>query len=213
MKRLFALILTICLLLGLCACGETSSPEQTTEPAMDVTATDADIAKLDGLYTGKMAYHGEMHDHADTGGYSDGKRKLDEWKAMMASLKDMDFAAIVDHKQVLHMTLRQWDNTLFIGGTEAGTKVAGTSATQDTMHYAMYFADVDSFEKTLLAFPQQYRYVPSEDYSNRYYYGNFTYEEMGQLVQTVLSNGGFFTHVHPMGDSYMLSENPEDYRP
>ena len=212
MKKIIAILLAGVMLLSLCACTNTPAPEQTTtEPGVNVTATDADIAKLDSLYSGREACHGEFHDHADTGGYSDGKYTLDQWKAMMANEKDMDFAAIVDHKQVLHMTLPQWDDTLFIGGTEAGTRVTGTSATQDTVHYAMTFADLESFEKTLLAFPLQYQYIPSKNYTNRYYYGNFSYEEMGQLAQTVLSNGGFFTHVHPRGDSYMISENPEDY--
>lgn len=210
MKRLFALTLAVCLLLTLCACGKEGAAKE-TEPKLDTTAQEADIVKLDSLYADLEACHGELHDHADTGGYSDGNNTLDEWKAMMAKEKDMDFAAIVDHKQVLHMTLPQWDDTLFIGGTEAGTRVTGTSATQDQLHYAMTFADLESFEKTLLAFPMQYQYIPSEDYTNRYYYGNFRYDEMCQLAQTVLDNGGFITHVHPRGDSYMISENPEDY--
>ena len=212
MKKIIAILLTGVMLLGLCACANDPAPEQTTtEPGLDVTATDVDIAKLDGLYAGRQAYHGEMHDHANTGGYSDGNNTLDEWKVMMEKEKDMDFAAIVDHKQVLHMTIPQWDDTLFIGGTEAGTHVTGTSATQDQVHYAMTFTDVDSFEKTLLAFPLQYQYLPAADYTNRYYYNNFRYEDMCQLAQTVLDNGGFFTHVHPMGDTYMLSDNPLDY--
>lgn len=212
MKKLFAILLIIVMLLGLCACGATTAPEQTTEPKMDVTATDADIAKLDGLYTDRQAYHGELHDHADTGGWSDGNNTLEEWKAEMAYVKDMDFAVIADHKQVLHMYLDEWDDTLFIGGTEAGTSIGGTSATQNAVHYNMLFADPQSFEATLVAFPTKYQYYCTEtNHSNRYYYANFSYEEFCQVAQKVLDNGGFFTHVHPKGDSYMISDNPEDY--
>lgn len=212
MKKVIAIVLTVVILLGLCACANEPVAEQTTtEPGMDVTATDVDIAKLDGLYTGRTAYHGEMHDHANTGGYSDGNNTLDEWKVMMEKEKDMDFAAIVDHKQMLHMYLDEWDDTLFIGGTEAGTEIVGSSATQTTVHYAMTFADPESFEKTLLAFPLQYQYIPSEDHTTRYYYGKFSVSEFNRLATTVLENGGFFTHVHPKSVNYMISDNPEDY--
>ena len=210
MKRLIALLMTAVILVGLCACGNAPA-EETTEPKADYTAAEADVAKLDSLYAGLEACHGELHDHADTGGYSDGKNTLPEWKEMMANEKDMDFAAIVDHKQTLHMYLDDWDDTIFIGGTEAGTQVGTLDIPQVQVHYAMLFADVESFEKTLMAFPGKYAFYPNEDHTSRYYYGNFSYEQMGELARTVLDNGGFFTHVHPRGDTYMLSDNPEHY--
>ena len=39
---------------------------------------------------------------------------------MFFSKTKLDFAAILDHKQVRHMYLPEWDNSIFIGGTEAG---------------------------------------------------------------------------------------------
>jgi hypothetical protein len=85
-----------------------------------ILATGADLTRLDAVYAGRKPYYGDLHDHAATGGRSDGHCTLDEWKTGMAELK-MDFATIVDHKQVRHMYLDQWDPTMFIGGTEAAT--------------------------------------------------------------------------------------------
>ena len=72
MKRLFALILASCLLLTLCACGKDGAAKE-TEPKLNTTAQEADIAKLDALYAGRELRYGEQHAHADTGGKSDGK--------------------------------------------------------------------------------------------------------------------------------------------
>lgn len=37
-----------------------------------MNATEQEISFLDGLYKGRSPFHGEMHDHASTGGTSDG---------------------------------------------------------------------------------------------------------------------------------------------
>ena len=67
-----------------------------------MNATEQDILYLEELYQNRNPYHGELHDHALTGGTSDGKRNLDHWKGAMEAYR-MDFAAILDHKQVRHM--------------------------------------------------------------------------------------------------------------
>jgi hypothetical protein len=127
-KKLISIVLAVLLLTALCGCGGEPAEIPTTVPAEpDYTASEADIAQLEKLYESRQPYQGELHDHADTGGTSDGKMKLDDWK-MNLLVKDMDFATFADHRQVLHMRLPEWDNALFIGGTEACTWVNDSKA-------------------------------------------------------------------------------------
>ena len=119
--------------------------------SMEKSATGQDIDKLEGLYEGLKPYRGELHDHAATGGSSDGKQSLEVWKAYMKHLQ-MDFAAIVDHKQVLHMRLPEWDNMIFIGGSEAATTITDREGVK--LHYNMIFADPEGLEAVLHAFPE-----------------------------------------------------------
>jgi hypothetical protein len=210
MKKILSLILAAVMLLSLCACTQTGAPEQTTtvatEPKVDATATDADIAKLDGLYEGRTARFGEMHAHADTGGTSDGKCTLDQWKAHMAE-NEIDFSTIVDHKQTIHMRLPEWDNTMFIGGSEAGGPVMGSSATNNKIHYNMLFATVEEFENLLNMYPIEFQYI-----GGHFGYPNWTEEKMNQLSNNIYECGGLFVHVHPQAnDTYMVSDDPLDY--
>ncbi len=79
--------------------------------------TDAsDKDTLERLYRGRQVFHGELHDHSASGGTSDGKCPLSEWPAKLRALK-MDFAAILDHKQVRHMYQPEWEDGFFIAGT------------------------------------------------------------------------------------------------
>ena len=59
-------------------------------------ATQKEISQLEALYAGRVAFHGELHDHADTGGTSDGGKDLRHWRGALDALK-MDFASILDH--------------------------------------------------------------------------------------------------------------------
>ena len=106
MKKSIAFFLALCLAAGFCACGE-PAPTEPTEP--DYTASEADISQLEKLYEGRTAFQGEFHDHGDTGGTSDGKMKLDDWKMNLLS-KDMDFAAIYSkqyRKELLSVELKK----------------------------------------------------------------------------------------------------------
>ena len=89
---------------------------------------------LEKLYEGRKVYHGELHDHSASGGTSDGSCPLSEWPAKMKSL-GMDFAAILDHRQVRHMYLPAWEDGLFIPGTEPGTAIEDGKAENNGMHY------------------------------------------------------------------------------
>ena len=160
--------------------------------------TSADTAKLNSLYAGRTAYHGEMHDHADTGGTSDGKQTLATWKENM-DLLDMDFAFILDHKQSLHMALDDWDTSYFVGGSEAATTITDRPAGGNNFHYDMVFADQAAFERVLTAFPEfGYHEYTSGEYAGEKHFGypNFTAERFNELITKVKEEGGYFSIAH-----------------
>lgn len=213
MKRILCLLLTALLLFG-CSAKSDQAPAETTAPALEPgTATEEDIAQLEALYAGMEAYHGEFHDHASTGGRSDGKVDLATWKINMAG-KDMDFATIVDHKQILHMQLTEWDESMFIGGSEAGTKITDLDTESTSLHYNMIFATEAEFDRFLTENDDKFNFrygVGGESFFFADYYASYTQEELRALAAAVVEYGGFFTHVHPKGDSYLKSDNPLDY--
>jgi len=207
MKKIIALISLFAVLFGLCACGN-QEPAETTEPAPDYTASQAEIDKLEQLYEGLIPLHGEFHNHADTGGTSDGNVNLATWKDTMQYISDMDFAAIVDHKQVLHMRLEDWDNAWFVGGSELGTSIGdlSTDCTQWSLHYNLIFADPEGLEQVLYQFPDKFQYQ-----DDHFKYPQFKKAEFTEMIKAVQAAGGFFVNVHPLYDSYVVSTNPEDY--
>ena len=210
MKKTFTVVLAVLLLVSLCACGnaEPTEPVETTEATPDYTASQTEIDLIERLYAGRVAYHGDLHDHANTGGTSDGNNTLYDWKENMTLIKDMDFAVIADHKQVLHMRLPEWDDTYFIGGSEAATRVGGLSdeCTQWNMHYNMIVAEPESLENVLNQYPAKFLYI-----GDHFLNPEFQKKEFMEIIQTLMDNGGFFTHVHPLSVNYLVSTNPEDY--
>lgn len=111
-------------------------------------AEDADIENLLAAYSDLVAKYGEMHNHTSAGLTADGRKTLAQWKTRMVEL-GMDFATIVDHKQVAHMYHKDWQTepteewpVVFVGGSEPATTVSGLNvATQGTMHYNMITGD------------------------------------------------------------------------
>ena len=231
MKKILSLILACILLPGLVACGGTAEPAA-TQPQDPYKATDADVAALDKAYEGRTAYHGEFHDHANTGGTSDGKQNLSVWATIMDSL-DMDFATIVDHKQALHMELDLWDDTIFIGGSEPMAMPSDLlAAAYNKMHFNMIFTDVNGLINTVkeydascmpgqgfnaMDYPENYDGVDADKLAGgwhfTYLYGNSapTKEQMAQLIDIIKKNGGMFVNVHPKSSGYVDSPNPLDY--
>lgn len=176
-----------------------------------------DVLQLNSLYAGLQPYYGELHDHAETYGTSDGKQTLDVWKSELSRLK-MDFATIVDHKQSSHMYLDEWDNSIFIGGSEAATKI--TDRTGVNLHYNMIFSDPKGLETVVSTFPEyKWQYYP-EDYTGtnaeklaggwHFSYPNFTAARFTEVCQAVYDNGGFVAIVHPKSSGYISSKNVED---
>lgn len=228
MKKILSFLLTPGLIFSLAACGNGQTEPQPKDP---YTAQEADIAALVKAYEGRTAYHGEFHDHANTGGTSDGKQNLTIWKNAMDSL-EIDFATIVDHKQALHMELDIWDDTVFIGGSEAMAMPSGLiAASYNKMHFNMIFTKTEDLINTVNEYDALYpdrgfnaREYP-EDYDSAdaqklaggwhftYLYGNSTptKEQMAQLIEIIKKNNGMFVNVHPKSDGYVDSENPLDH--
>ncbi len=177
---------------------------------MNESVTEKDIELLEALYAGRSLYQGELHDHASTGGTSDGKRPLEHWKGALEAL-EMDFAAILDHRQVRHMYLPEWDDNVFIGGSEPGTVIVGPDGEPfGSLHYNMIFPGPEPLEAILDAFPE-YEFTGGPE--GHFIYPNFTKERIGELIDAVKAQGGFFVFPHPGQMSYGLKYgSPEDWR-
>ena len=166
---------------------------------------DKDRERLELLYEGCAVLHGELHDHSASGGTSDGKCPLSEWPDKLAALK-MDFAAILDHRQIRHMYEPAWKDGLFIPGTEPGTSISDSKAEGKSMHYNILLPERDELEKLLAEFPE-YRFTGGTE--GHFVYPQFTRERFCQLIDAVKARGGFFVHPHPK--QVMRSEDPCDY--
>jgi len=168
-------------------------------------ATETEKLTLDELYKERRPYYGELHDHSQSGGTSDGKRPLHEWPGMLKE-KEMDFAAILDHRQIRHMYLPEWEDGLFIPGTEPGTSISDLECENNGMHYNILLPDRDELEKLLNEFPE---YAFSGSAEGHFVYPSFTRARFGELIDAVMAHGGFFVHPHPK--QVMKSENALDY--
>lgn len=170
-----------------------------------MSITNEDIKLLDSLYGSRRAYHGELHDHSNSAGTSDGARSMEHWKGAMEALS-VDFAAILDHKQVKHMYTPQWEDGLFLGGTEPGTAIVDANAEINKMHYNMIFENAEPLMELLSEFPE-YNFTGGPE--GHFEYPTFTRERFGELVDAVMRHGGFFVHPHPK--QLMKSSDPMQY--
>ena len=172
---------------------------------MNTQIRESDIAQWLSLYQNRTVYQGELHDHAATGGTSDGGCPLDVWKAEMAEQK-LDFAAILDHRQVRHMYLPEWDDRLFVSGTEPGTTISDSKAQQPSLHYNMIVPEAKVLEEILDEFPE-YGFTGGPE--GHFTYPRFTRERFGALADAVRAHGGFFVIPHPK--QIMVSDDPLEY--
>lgn len=168
-------------------------------------ANENDIIQLENLYLGRTPFYGELHDHSASGGTSDGKCPLSHWLGAMDALK-MDFAAILDHKQVRHMYLPEWKDGTFIGGTEPGAHLTTGKAERNSLHYNMLFEGPAQTEELLSRFPE-YEFEGGAE--GHFKYPKFSRERFTELINTVKELGGFFVHPHPK--QVMVSDDPLDY--
>ena len=164
-----------------------------------------DVLCLENVYGERMPYYGEAHDHAATGGTSDGKRTLSHWAGAMEAL-GVDFASILDHRQVRHMYLPEWQEALFLCGSEPGTSIVDSPAEVKRMHYNLHVPNAAALEDLLTAFPE-YEFTGGSE--GHFKYPTFTVERFGELIDALKARGGFFVHPHP--SHLMKSEDPLDY--
>lgn len=157
------------------------------------------------LYGGTEIYHGELHDHSQSGGTSDGKRPLSHWLGAMEAL-GMDFAAILDHKQVRHMFEPEWKDGLFLGGTELAAKIEDACAEVNGLHYNMLFENAQPLMELLGEF-SEYQYEGGIE--GHFVYPRFTRARFAELIEAVLARGGFFVHAHPK--QVMKAADPMQY--
>jgi len=157
-----------------------------------VTVVDPDFTALDKMYEGRKAYYGDYHCHASTGGTSDGKTTLPEWKAAMDEMA-IDFIGVMDHRQVRHMYLDDFDMRYFVCGTEPGMKWADTTL---DCHYLMIFPEKGMLENVLEKFPDVYEFEGGNE-------GHFKYIRVNrarflEVKDAVLAEGGAFVNAHPV---------------
>lgn len=167
--------------------------------------TEYDVQHLEKMYEGRRVFHGELHDHSNSGGTSDGKRSLMHWRGAMEAL-EMDFAAILDHKQVRHMYLPEWEDGLFIAGTEPGAKISDSLADDPVIHYNMIFDHPSKLEDLLASFPE-YHFTGGAE--GHFQYPSFTRARMCELIEAVRARGGLWVHPHPK--QQMKSNDPMEY--
>ena len=166
----------------------------------------SDFAGLDALYADTKAYHGDAHAHSDSGGTSDGATPLGEFVQQLKAL-DLDFAAIVDHRQMRHFFLPQWDETMLICGSEPSARLIGKPSFElSSLHYCMLFPDKEGLGKTLEAFPE-FQYTGGTE--GTFTYPRFTQERFRELGEYIYSIGGLLSHAHPKQG--MVSDDPLDY--
>ena len=168
-------------------------------------ATQKDIDHIIQAYAGRRAYQGDMHNHGATGGKSDGKSTLEQWKNDLAAL-DMDFVAILDHKQVRHMYLPEWDDSIFIGGTEPSTIIKECTASKRELHYNMLFSDPEQLQGLLGEF-EEFKFEGGAE--GFFSYCAYPRARFCEIIESVLSRGGFFVYPHPK--QYVNSDDPLEY--
>jgi hypothetical protein len=167
--------------------------------------TNAEREHLESLYANRKPFHGELHDHANTGGTSDGKRTLAQWASALEALH-MDFAAILDHRQVRHMYLPEWEDGLFLCGTEPDAAITDSTAEYNHIHYNMLFDSPKPLEELLEEFPE-YKFTGGQE--GHFAYPGFTKERFCQIIDAVKAKGGLVVHPHPKQN--MISNDPLDY--
>lgn len=168
----------------------------------------ADFSQLDALYEGKKLYFGDLHCHSNSGGTSDGKKPIADFVDGMKKL-GVDFASIVDHRQMRHMFLDAWDDNYFICGSEPGTRLDGCDrpSAACSLHYLMVFPDKYGLQKVLDRYPRFH--FKGDSLTGEFSYPCFTPEEFTALAEYIYSIGGLLTHAHPK--QVMESDNPLHY--
>lgn len=167
-----------------------------------------DFSVLDRLYADRQVFYGDFHCHSNSGGTSDGKTPIEEYVQGMRE-KQLDFAAIVDHRQMRHFFLPCWDEKYLICGTEPGALFNDVDKPYyaNKFDYTMIFPDKTGLKQVLERFPEFNFTGTPED-------GSFTLCGMPkslffEIAEYVYAIGGLLTHAHPR--QLIYSNEPLDY--
>ncbi len=169
----------------------------------------ADFSPLDEHYADRKVYYGDQHVHTRCGGTSDGSYPMTDWPAEMDRL-GVDFAAVVDHRQMRGFFLPEWDKERFIIGTEPSARLLGLNAVNegyDNIHYNMLFPHKYGLAMVLANFPE-YGFK-GDELTGSFGYPAFTKARFMELTQFVQSIGGMMVHPHPK--TMLSSRDPLDY--
>ncbi len=185
-----------------------------TEPDGEVLdpheiSSDADFSVLDKMYEGCKCYYGDLHVHSNSGGTSDGKTPIEQYVADM-DREQLDFVALVDHRQMRGFFLPAWDDERMIIGTEPGTRITDLKAcrhNQSEIHYNMLFPHKYGLAMVLANFPEFEFH--GDELTGSFKYPRFTVERFQELCRYVESIGGIVVHPHPK--TMMASDDPLDY--
>lgn len=180
----------------------------TTDAHTVLPESAADLAALEALYGQYQVYYGDQHCHTSCGGRSDGKFPMGDWVAEMDRL-GLDFAAIVDHRQMRGFFLPEWSEERFIMGSEPGSRLLNPSGDlkKETFHYNMLVPHKYGLAMVLANFPEfEFK---GDELTGSFNYPPFTKERILELNDYLLSIGGALMHAHPM--ALMGSTDPLDY--
>ncbi len=169
---------------------------------------ETDFTVLDELYADKKLFFGDAHCHSDSGGTSDGRTPIEQYVPEMKKL-GLDFAAIMDHRQMRHFYLPCWDEKYLICANEPGTQLTEPerSDVARKMDYTMFFPDKQGLKKVVEHF-KEFNFSGSE-LEGHFDYFETNMEFLRKLSDYIWSIGGLMGHAHPK--QLMWSDNPLDY--
>ena len=168
----------------------------------------ADFTDLAACYAGCNVYRGDQHVHSACGGRSDGKFPIGEWVARMDEL-GVDFAAIVDHRQMRGFFLPEWNEERFIMGSEPGTAILEPHGCthSSSFHYNMLVPHKYGLAMVMANFPEfEFK---GDELTGTFGYPKFTRERFLELSEYIHSIGGMMVHAHPK--SIMCADDPLAY--
>lgn len=178
--------------------------DHTFESDPHEVVTNPDFSALDALYEGRTARYGDYHAHSNSGGTSDGTTLPTEWLQAKHELK-LDFVGLMDHRQVRHQYLPEFDPSFFLYGTEPGGK--WTTEPPLYCHYLMIFQERESLERVLHQFPDEFQFTGGVE--GHFLYLPMSREKFLEIKDAVLAEGGAFVNAHPK--QQIKSDKIEDF--
>ena len=168
-----------------------------------------DLSPLLRAYAGRMPFRGDFHCHGATGGTSDGKTTLADWRAAAVPL-GLDFVGILDHRQVRHLYLEDYDKDFFLCGTEPAITFCDMNIPGPSIHYLMFFRKPEDLSVLLDRYPDVYGFTGREFGTEGHFeYRSTPRERFMEIIRDIYDMGGFVAHPHPV--DVMKSDDPLDY--